>query len=48
MSKGSTHEVRDHSFVTYAKFSEELTFLNPQIRTRNVSFSENFAYMLNE
>ena len=41
-----------HSLSTYAKFSEKLTF-NPLIRTRscqgvrNVSFSENFAYVLN-
>ena len=33
---------RDHSFSTYAKFSKKLTFLT------NVSFSENFAYVLNE
>ena len=47
---------RNHSFSTYEKFSEKLTFLNPLIRTRtcayqrvrNVSFSENFAYILNE
>ena len=46
--------LRDHPFSTYAKFSEKLTFLTPLIRTRmcayqdvNVSFSENFAYVLN-
>ena len=46
---------RDHSFTTYAKFSEKLTFLTP-IRTRtcayqgvrNVGFSENFTYVLND
>ena len=44
-----------HSFSTYAKFSERLTS-SPLIRTRtcacqgvrNASFSENFAYVLNE
>ena len=35
----------DHPFSTYAKFSEKLTFLIPWVR--NVSFSENFAYVLN-
>ena len=41
-----------HTFSTYAKFSEKLTF--PTTRTcayqevRNVSFSENFVYALNE
>ena len=47
--------LRDHPFSTYAKFSEKLTFLTPLIRTRmcayqgvrNVSFSENFVYVLN-
>ena len=46
---------RDHSFSTYSEFSGELTFF-PLISTRtcayqgvrNVSFSENFAYVLNE
>ena len=46
----------DHSFSTYAKFPEELTFLTPMIRkrmfeyqgVRNVKFAENFAYVLNE
>ena len=32
----------DHSFSTYANFSEKLTFLTPP------SFSENFVYVLNE
>ena len=36
---------RDDSFSTYAKFSEKL-FLLPGIR--QVSFSESFAYVLNE
>ena len=44
-----------HLLSTYAKFSEKLTFLTPLISThtcayrgvRNVSFSENFAYVLN-
>ena len=45
----------DHSFCMYAKFSEKLTFLTPiRILTyayqgvRNLSFSENFANVLNE
>ena len=46
---------RVHPFSTYTKFSEKLTFLTPwyahirvRIReVRNVSFSENFAYVLN-
>ena len=50
-----SNEVRDHLFSTNAKFFEKLTFLNPLIRTRScayqgvrkVSFSENFAYVLN-
>ena len=33
----------DRAFITYAAFSEKLTFL-----VRNVSFSENFAYVLNK
>ena len=48
--------LRGRSFSTYGKISEKLTFLTPLIRTpmcayqrvRNVSFSENFAYVLNE
>ena len=45
--------VRDHLFSTYTKFFEKLTFLTP-IRTcayqavRNVSFTKNFANVLNE
>ena len=34
--------VRDHSFSAYAKFSEKLTGV------RNLSFSENFAYISNK
>ena len=48
-----------HSFSTIAKLSEKLTFLTPDTHTlrtptcayqgvRNVSFSDNFAYLLNE
>ena len=48
--------IRDHSFSTYAKFPEKLRFCFHLILTRtcvypevrNVSFSENFAYILNE
>ena len=46
---------RDYSFSTYAKFSEKRIFLTPwYVHTfvyqgvRNVSFSENFLYVLNE
>ena len=45
---------RAHSFSTYAKSSEKLTFLIPLIRTRtyqgvrNISFSENFASVFDE
>ena len=43
------YSARDHSFSTYAKFSEKVTFLTPwyahQQRVRNV---ENFAYVLNQ
>ena len=44
----------DHSFGKYAKLSEKLTFPTPDMCTcayqglRYVSFSENFAYILNE
>ena len=43
----------DHSFSTSAKSSEKLTSLTPwyshvRNRVRNVSFSENFANVLNE
>ena len=44
-----------HSFSTHAKFSEKQTFLPPDNHTfvnvhgvRNVSFSKNLAYVLNE
>ena len=42
---------KDHSFTTCAKFSEKLLFLTrPRANQEvtNVSFSENFAYVLNE
>ena len=45
---------RSHSVSTCAKFSEKLTFLTPECTrlwayqgVRNVSFSENFAYVFN-
>ena len=40
---------RGHSFSTYAKFFEKLTFLRTGTYqgVRNVSFSENFAQVLN-
>ena len=39
----------DHSFRTYVKFSEKLTLLTCAYQgVRNVSFSENFAYVLNQ
>ena len=48
--------IRDYSFSRYAIFSEKINIFCPQIRTptcayqgvRNVSFSDNFAYLLNE
>ena len=47
--------IRNHSFSTYAKFSEKLTFLTPWYETyvwesggKKWYFSENFAYVLNE
>ena len=43
--KTSCISTRDHSFSAYAKFSEKLTFLTPP---PFLSFSENFAYVLNE
>ena len=40
---------RGHRLSTYAKFSEKLTFLTPwYAEVKNVNFSENFAYVLNE
>ena len=40
--------IRDHLFSTYAKFSEKLIFHTPwYAHVRNVSFSENLAYVLN-
>ena len=46
----------DISFITFAKFSEKLTYLTPwyahvRVRLRgvgNVSFSENFTNAINE
>ena len=44
--------IRDHSFSTCTKFSEKPTFLTPWYAqyqgVRNISFSEYFAYVLNE
>ena len=45
---------RDHSLRTYAKFFEKVNFFYPLLRTcacadqgvRNISVSENFAYVL--
>ena len=46
---------RDHSFITYAKFFEKLTFLTHFLPPTcvyqgviNISFSENCAYVVNE
>ena len=40
---------RVHSFSTFAKFSEKLTFLSVRIRgVRNVSVSGNFSNILNQ
>ena len=39
--------LRGHSFNTYAKFSEKLTYACAYQGVRNVSFSENFAYLIN-
>ena len=40
---------RGHSFSRYAKFSENLAFLTPTYQgVKNGSFSEHFAYVLNE
>ena len=47
--------IRGHSFSTYVKFSEKLTFLPPDVYmhvcvtgVRNAGFSENVAYVLTE
>ena len=45
-SDGNVLDVR-HSFRTYAKFSEKLTFLT-YLGVRNVSFSEDFEYLPNK
>ena len=41
-------ELRVYSFSTYAKFSEELTFLNSWDSREMGVFLENYAYVLNE
>ena len=38
-------DIRDHSFNTYAKCSEKLTSCTG---VRNVNFSKDFAYVLNQ
>ena len=39
--------LRDHSFSTYSKFSEKLTFCTCAFQgVRNSSFSGNFAHVL--
>ena len=47
----NNYSTRCHSFSTFLKFSEKLTFLTPRythVRVfRNVSFPKNFAYVLN-
>ena len=55
LSEDLENSVRDHSFSTFAKLSEKLTFLFPSYAhvwayqgLRNVSFSENLANVLNE
>ena len=46
--------IRDHSFSTYARFSEKLTFLPPSthiggyLGVTNINFSKYFAPILNE
>ena len=43
--------LRDHSFITFPKFSKKLTFLNhcyAHGRIKNVDFWENFANVLNK
>ena len=50
------YQLRGYSFSTYSKFSKKLTFLTlfyayvlvRKMGVRNVNFSENFAYVLNE
>ena len=39
---------RDHSFSTYATFTEKLTFLTSCYAHVRISFSENLAYVLNQ
>ena len=40
-------KIRGHPFSVYAKFSEKLTFPTPWYAHVPVSFSNNFAYVLN-
>ena len=50
----SWYVTKDHSFSTYAKFSENISY--PMVRTRtcvyhgvrNISFLENCAYLINQ
>ena len=42
------NHLMDHSFSTFAKFFEKLRFLSAYQGVRDVSFSENFANLLNE
>ena len=39
---------KDYSFSEHTKFSEKRTHTCAYQRVKNVSFSENFAYALNE
>ena len=56
VSKRVRASLWDHSFSTFAKFSQRTNISYPLLRTRtcanqglrNVSFSENFANVLNE
>ena len=48
-SRDRCDAVWNHSFSTYAKFSEKLLFLTISYQgVGNPSFSENFAHVLNE
>ena len=40
--------LKGHLFSRHTKLSEKLTFPAPDQGVRNVSFSESFAYALNE
>ena len=52
--RGEGSLIRDHSFTTFAKFSEKLTFRTIWYAhgvyqgLRNVTFSDNFANVINE